>query len=116
MAALMSKLGLEKSDTGLFVILRRNRGGLLKRPRDGGIEITAKGRADWIGSPELRSEPIRETPMRNTARVMIDIAADYDDRANLSDCPAEPGDRGGGQAGAAVPEQCRKPVPQVQIE
>ena len=46
LAELMIDLGLEKSDTGPFVILRRNRGGLLKRPQAGGIEIVAQGRAD----------------------------------------------------------------------
>ncbi len=76
MAELMIELGLEKSDTGPFVILRRNRGGLLKRPRTGGITITAEGRADWVGSFELRDEPINEHSMRNTARVMIDLKAD----------------------------------------
>lgn len=76
MSALMVDLGLEKSDVGPFVILRRNRGGLLKRPQAGGIEITAAGRADWVGSLELRDEPINEHAMRNTARVMNDIEAD----------------------------------------
>lgn len=76
MADLMIDLGLEKSDTGPFVILRRNRGGLVKRPRTGGIAITADGRADWVGSFELRDEPINEHAMRNTARVMNDIDAD----------------------------------------
>lgn len=76
MAQLMIELGLEKSDTGPFVLLRRNRGGLLKRPKTGGITITAGGRADWVGSFELRDEPINEHAMRNTARVMIDIEAD----------------------------------------
>lgn len=76
MAELMLGLGLERSDTGPFVILRRNRGGLLRRPRDGGIVITAAGRADWVGSLELRDEPIDEHAMRNTARVMIDLEAD----------------------------------------
>jgi endonuclease/exonuclease/phosphatase family metal-dependent hydrolase len=73
---LMVELGLERSDTGPFVILRRNRGGLLRRPRAGGIEITAAGRADWVGSLELRDEPVDEHAMRNTARVMIDVGAD----------------------------------------
>jgi hypothetical protein len=68
MIKLMIELGLEKSDEGPFVILRRNRGGLLKRPRDGGIEIIADARADWVGSLELRDEPIDENSMRNTAR------------------------------------------------
>lgn len=76
MADLMVDLGLEKSDEGPFVILRRNRGGLLKRPRDGGIEIIANERADWVGSLELREEPIDETAMRNTARVLSELEAD----------------------------------------
>ena len=76
MAEIMIELGLEKSDKGPFVILRRNRGSLVKRPRDGGIEIVAGGRADWVGSLELRDEPINEHAMRNTARVLIDIKAD----------------------------------------
>lgn len=75
-AKLMIELGLVKSDTGPFVILRRNRGSLLKRPKTDGIEITAEGRADWVGSLELRDEPVNEQAMRNTARVMIDIKAD----------------------------------------
>ncbi|WP_439532518.1 endonuclease/exonuclease/phosphatase family protein [Polymorphobacter sp.] len=76
MADLMVELGLEKSDTGPFVLLRRNRGGLLRRPKTGGIVIDADGRADWVGSLELRDEPINEHAMRNTARVMIDLDAD----------------------------------------
>jgi endonuclease/exonuclease/phosphatase family metal-dependent hydrolase len=76
MARLMIELGLEKSDTGPFVILRRNRGGLLKRPRDGGLVVTATGRADWSGSLELRDEPVNDNAMRNTARVMLDLEAD----------------------------------------
>jgi endonuclease/exonuclease/phosphatase family metal-dependent hydrolase len=76
MVQLMTYLGLVKSDTGPFVILRRKRGGLLRRPQAGGIVITASGRADWVGSLELREEPINEHAMRNTARVMIDVQAD----------------------------------------
>ncbi|SMD17122.1 endonuclease/exonuclease/phosphatase family protein [Rhizobium sp. RU36D] len=76
MAQLAVELGLEKSDLGPFVILRRNRGGLLKRPEAGGIVFTATGRADWVGSLELRDAPINEHAMRNTARVIKDIGAD----------------------------------------
>ncbi|MFC7398064.1 endonuclease/exonuclease/phosphatase family protein [Chelatococcus sp. GCM10030263] len=76
MAALMIELGLERSDTGPFVILRRNRGGLVRRPRGGGIEIVADSRLDWVGSLELRDEPINEHAMHNTARVLIDVGAD----------------------------------------
>ncbi|ETI64980.1 hypothetical protein C100_04395 [Sphingobium sp. C100] len=76
MAELMRELGLEKSDTGPFVLLRRNRGGLLRRPQAGGLVIEADGRADWVGSLELRDEPVNEHAMRNTARVMMDVDAD----------------------------------------
>ncbi len=76
MAKLVVELDLEKSDIGDFVILRRNRGALLRRPRSGGVEIVADGRADWVGSLELRDEPIDEQAMRNTARVMRDIEVD----------------------------------------
>ena len=76
MVTLLKKLGLDKSDQGTFVILRRNRGKLLKRPQGGGVEIVAKGRADWAGSLELIEEPIDEQSMRNTARVIRDVNAD----------------------------------------
>ena len=76
MSELMIRLGLEKQDDARFVILRRNRGQLLRRPKTGGIEIVADGRADWAGSLELQSEPIDEIAMRNTARVIHDLKAD----------------------------------------
>ncbi|MBX9588161.1 MAG: endonuclease/exonuclease/phosphatase family protein [Hyphomonadaceae bacterium] len=76
MVELMIELGLEESDTGPFVILRRNRGGLLKRPTAGGIDIIASGRVDWVGSLELRDEPINEVAMQNTARAIAALQAD----------------------------------------
>lgn len=76
MVALMQALELEKSDTGKFVTLRRNHGGLLRRPRTGGIEITASGRDDWIGSLELILEPVNHTAIGNTAKVIEDVSAD----------------------------------------
>ncbi|MBL8348198.1 MAG: endonuclease/exonuclease/phosphatase family protein [Rubrivivax sp.] len=76
MAELMIRLGLEKDDDAPFVILRRNRGQLLRRPETGGIEIVAEGRADWAGSLELQDEPVDEVAMRNTARVIHDLKAD----------------------------------------
>lgn len=75
-ARLIIDLGMEKSDTGPFVLLRRNRGGLLTRPSGGGISVTADGRSDWVGSVELRDEPINEKAMRNTARVISELSAD----------------------------------------
>ncbi|MGP3591910.1 endonuclease/exonuclease/phosphatase family protein [Vagococcus sp. WN89Y] len=77
MVVLMNELGLRKSDTGPFVILRRNRGKLLTRPTDGSqLKIIAEGRADWVGSLELREAPVNEVAMNLTAQVMIDLQAD----------------------------------------
>lgn len=76
MVALMTALGLEKKDQGEFVILRRNRGALVKRPQTGGLEIVADGRADWVGSLELIPEPIHHESMLMTARVIRDVNAD----------------------------------------
>lgn len=76
MVDLLVTLGLEKSDTSEFVVLRQSKGKLLRRTRTGGLEVIVNGRAEWTGSLELRSEPISELSIRNTARVMIDVAAD----------------------------------------
>ena len=76
MVELLKQLGLAKSDTSEYVLLRQNKGRLLKRPRGGGLEIVAGGRADWIGSLELVDEPIDERATRNTAQVIRDVGAD----------------------------------------
>jgi endonuclease/exonuclease/phosphatase family metal-dependent hydrolase len=76
MVKLLTELGLEKSDGGPFVTLRRNKGQLLRRPKAGGIEIVAEGRADWAGSLELVEEPVDEVAMRLTARVIAELKAD----------------------------------------
>jgi endonuclease/exonuclease/phosphatase family metal-dependent hydrolase len=73
--ALLTQLGLEDSDTGPYVILRRNRGALVAR-RDTGLEIVADGRDDWIGWVELRKAAVNETAMMNTGRVIRDVNAD----------------------------------------
>jgi endonuclease/exonuclease/phosphatase family metal-dependent hydrolase len=76
MIELMTQLGLASSDQGRFVILRQSRGDLVRRPRTGGLQIVANGRADWVGSLELRVEPVDEEAMRNTARVIDELRAD----------------------------------------
>ena len=73
---LIVELGMEKSDTGPFVIIRRNRGHLVKRKKTGEIEIVANGRNDWIGWVELRTEPVNEKAIVNTGRVIGDVNAD----------------------------------------
>jgi endonuclease/exonuclease/phosphatase family metal-dependent hydrolase len=74
--SLLISLGLEKSDEGEYVILRQNRGKLLSRPRNSPIEITANGRQDWIGWLELKTEPVNEKAIINTAQVIRDVNAD----------------------------------------
>lgn len=82
---LLGLLGLLRSDEGLesgaplrgFVRLRKTRGQLLRRPRDRAqpVEVVASGRGDWIGWAELKTEPVDELAMENTARVIRDLGA-----------------------------------------
>jgi endonuclease/exonuclease/phosphatase family metal-dependent hydrolase len=74
--ALLTDLGLRETDSGPYVILKRNRGALLVRRRDGTVEVTAEGRNDWIGWVELRRGPVNATAMMNTGRVIRDVNAD----------------------------------------
>ena len=77
MLKLLKTLDLEKSDKGDFVILRRIRGKIVRRPRgDEPNEIVATGRDDWIGWIELRTEPVDEVAVMNTGRVIRDVDAD----------------------------------------
>jgi endonuclease/exonuclease/phosphatase family metal-dependent hydrolase len=74
---LMKELGIDKKDDGgPFAILRQNRGHLVKRPRGGGLEIVADGRADWIGWVDLKREEVNEVATQNTARVIKELDAD----------------------------------------
>lgn len=74
-AQLLTDLGLDKKDETPFVILRHNRGKLIKRG-NAGLQVVASGRADWAGSLELVEEPVDEEAMRNTARVINEVNAD----------------------------------------
>lgn len=38
--------------------------------------MVADGRADWLGWVELRKEPLSDVSIRNTGRVLKDLAAD----------------------------------------
>jgi endonuclease/exonuclease/phosphatase family metal-dependent hydrolase len=66
----------KKDDGGPFVMLRQNRGHLLKRRPVAGLEIVAKGRADWTGWVEMKNELVNEAATRNTAQVVRDLKAD----------------------------------------
>jgi len=73
----LTALGLDKRDGGGdYVILRQNRGRLLKRPKSGAPEVVANGRGEWIGWLELKTEAVNEVATRNTARVVADVGAD----------------------------------------
>ena len=72
----LGRLGLRRGDLGKFARLRQNRGRLLKRARDGRVEVVAGGRADWIGWVELTMDRCDEQALLNTARVILDVRAD----------------------------------------
>ena len=73
----MKKLGIEKKDDGgEFVILRQNRGHLVKRPTGGGLQVVADGRDDWIGWVDLKTEAVNEVATRMTAKVIQTLGAD----------------------------------------
>jgi hypothetical protein len=72
----MEQLGIDKKDDGgPFVILRQNRGHLVRRSK-GNIEIVANGRGDWIGALDLKLEAVNEVATRMTAKVIHDVGAD----------------------------------------
>jgi endonuclease/exonuclease/phosphatase family metal-dependent hydrolase len=72
----LTELGvLKKDDAGPFVILRQNRGSLLKRPQGKPVEVVANGRADWIGWLELKTKEVNEIATQMTARVVGDVGA-----------------------------------------
>jgi endonuclease/exonuclease/phosphatase family metal-dependent hydrolase len=68
-------LGLGRSDDSKFVVLRQNRGRLVKRGA-GGLEIVADGRALWVGWLELKMQLATERCVQNTARVISEVDPD----------------------------------------
>lgn len=73
---LLDELGILANDEGPFVRLRKIRGRLLKRARDGWVTLAASGRSSWIGWVELKTEPVDELAMQHTAMVIRDVDAD----------------------------------------
>ena len=71
----LKTLGLLRSDDSQWAFLRRSRGELLRRPRNGPVEVIASGRGDWIGWLELKKESVNEVATRNTARKSSTIAS-----------------------------------------
>ena len=72
---LLEELGLLRSDESTYVLLRKIRGRLLKRPRSGPVEVVANGRSDWIGWVELVTEHVDEEATQHTAMVIDEVGA-----------------------------------------
>ncbi len=78
MLALFEKLDLLNKNESRYVRLRKIRGHIISRPRDKTKprKIVAKGRDDWIGWIELRTEAVDETAILLTAKMIFDVHAD----------------------------------------
>ena len=68
--ALRIAAGFEKADSGTYVILRQNRGRLIRRPQAGGMVVVADGRPDWVGWLELKTQAVTELAVRHTAQAV----------------------------------------------
>ena len=73
---LVEQLKLNRFDEGPLALIRKIRGSLFHRPKGGGIEVVAEGKADWIGWAELKTAPVDEIAVLNTGRVIRDVDAD----------------------------------------
>lgn len=68
--------GLLSNDESKFILLRKIRGKLKKKPKNKPYEIVAGGREDWIGWFELKPEHVNERAVENTARVIKELGTD----------------------------------------
>lgn len=68
--------GLITQKESKFIVLRDVRGKFLVRPKNKPAEIAAGGRGDWIGWFDLQKEPVSETAIKNTARIIGLLDAD----------------------------------------
>jgi endonuclease/exonuclease/phosphatase family metal-dependent hydrolase len=85
------KNGVKKAkfaEDNKWVWLRRSRGQLISKHRDGTVEVVASGRGDWIGWLELKREEVNEQATRNTAAVIADIDPDILAVVEAEDRPA----------------------------
>jgi endonuclease/exonuclease/phosphatase family metal-dependent hydrolase len=59
-----------------YLELRKTRGQLFRAPRDGEPEIIARGREDWVGWIDLKTDSLEDGAIENTARVIAEVNAD----------------------------------------
>lgn len=76
------------SEDNKWVWLRRSRGSLISKHRDGTVEVVAGGRGDWIGWLELKRDDVNEQATRNTAAVIADMDPDILAVVEAEDRPA----------------------------
>ncbi|WP_310529016.1 endonuclease/exonuclease/phosphatase family protein [Nocardioides sp.] len=74
--SLLEVMGLLRSDSSRYAILRKVRGKLLTRHRNGDTSLVARGRSDWVGWVELVTEHVSELATTHTAMVVRDVGAD----------------------------------------
>lgn len=73
---LLEVMGLLRSDSSRYAVLRKVRGKLLTRHRNGDTTLVARGRSDWVGWVELVTEHVSELATKHTAMVVRDVGAD----------------------------------------
>ena len=66
---------LTKGETK-HIRLNEIRGRLLRKPRNGPVEVGVNGRDEWIGWFELKRETIKEAAIENTALVIRELNSD----------------------------------------
>jgi endonuclease/exonuclease/phosphatase family metal-dependent hydrolase len=76
MLTLLEAQGLLRKDEGPFLLIRKIRGTLVKRPRNDNVTVEAAGRADWLGWVELKSEHVSARATENCARTIGAISPD----------------------------------------
>ena len=76
MLELVDELEFNRFNEGPLALVRKIRGAIFRRPQSSGIEVVATGRNFWIGWAELKTAPVDEIAVMNTARVIRDVNAD----------------------------------------
>ena len=72
---LLKELGLGSSDDSKWVVLRQNRGNLVRRSPGQDPVVIVNGRSEWLGWVELKKEPLSDVSIQNTARVLKEMGA-----------------------------------------
>jgi endonuclease/exonuclease/phosphatase family metal-dependent hydrolase len=86
--SLMGKYGLTATrPKNKFIEFRKIRGQLLAK-KGGKVAVVAKGRSDWVGWIELKTEQIDDQAIVNTARVIAAVDADVQMLCEIENRPS----------------------------